>query len=368
MRFDRRLAAAIVTAALVAGAVWAGHALDRRGAGGHGQAPATMSAPSTTGTETRGPAVSAGPAGLATLPIARRGGRILYTTPGCRLRLLDLATGRAASIRPDLSTCRAYAAPPPDLAVSTGTGSPGDAPLRIAIRSADDRRLGRRELFAPVLSRSGTEASCIVAEGEPNLFSIGTVVVRRRNGDTTRVPGCSPAWWHGELVRIDRSGSVVGPDGRAAIRAPAYPTPSAIGASSDGSKLIVVDEPYEAGSSTALVFDRPRGRAIGQLAFRVPLIETLGGGQVALPTARISNDGEVAAAEGTDGRWQLARLDRTVPRAANAAGAPILDVAFAPDGSSIAVSAAGRIVFLDPATLAPVGQLPIDARSIAWER
>lgn len=363
----RPWAGVVGAAALATGALGAWSLADRGDGGGRGDGRTITTAPGTAAGGPRALAAT-GADGLATLPAARRSGRILYTTPGCRLGLVDLATGRVLRPRPDVSTCRASAAPLPDLAISTGTGSPGGRPLRVGIRASTDRSLGSRELFAPVLSRSGTEASCVVPAGEPNLFGVGTVVVNPRVGAPTRIPGCSPAWWRDELVRIDRSGRVVGLDGSSAIEAPAYPKPSALGASADGSKLIVIGEAYETGAATALVFDRPGERATARFAFRVPLVETLGGRQAALPNALISDDGAVAAAQGTDGLWLLARVDGAVPPAVDAGGAPILDVAFAPDGRSIAVAAAGRIVFLDPLTLAPVAQLPIDARSLDWER
>lgn len=81
---------------------------------------------------------------------------------------------------------------------------------------------------------------------------------------------------------------------------------------------------------------------------------------------RLANDATVIAAAGPEGNWTLWRLDRSVVPLGDIAGQPILDVAFGPHAGAIAVIAAGRLVFLDPSTLAPTAQIPLDARTIDW--
>jgi hypothetical protein len=79
----------------------------------------------------------------------------------------------------------------------------------------------------------------------------------------------------------------------------------------------------------------------------------------------VSDDGLVVAIQ-TNAGWTIARTDGSVTPIDDVAQSIIIDVAVAPDSSSVAVALAHRIVFLDPATLGPVAQVPVEADSLDW--
>jgi hypothetical protein len=359
MRIARRGTRAVIGGAVLVLALGGAATAALLGRGGDGRAErATTAAPTRTGATTRA-VLPAGDALLAVLPRPSARGSILLATPDCRLERLDVGSGRLDPVRPDLEACDAVAVPSPDLAVADVQVHGSPALRRIGRTEAGDRNVFSAFDRIPgrVVSLRGDVAGCF---GHYAGFTGVTYVARR--GQRPRVySGCQAAWWNGALVRLDNRGAIVSTAGAAVARAPGSPleeqttgllaasrderTLAALARTRDGWRLAV----YPAGSF------RPRTTVSASWL-----------GAEAPKLLRISSDGRLYAVADGLGRWTVARTDGTTPPAADVASLRILDVAFAPDSSAIAVSTADRLVFLEPMLLAPRASLPIAARSIDW--
>ena len=309
----------------------------------------------------RGRPIAQGSAAIALLPRANERGQILFTTSSCRLgRVTDGAA--ITLLRPDVRACYARAAPAPLIAIISGN-VPGDSSLLVVGSEARaDRRLPRLQ-SRPTLTAAddGSLAGCIGPW--PDLLGVTTIV--SSSGQAQQLAGCWPARWQRRWLRIARPGLVVDRRGRVAIHPPAdgeaMMNTGALAVSPDGRTLAVYVHRRE--QTILATYERRSRSAVASFVI---------GGQDDLTGPndfRVGDNGDVVAVQrGTPVAWTLLRPDGSAPPLTDIAGEPIIDVAFAPNGTTIAAAAAGHIVFLDPTTLAPVAQLPIDARTIDWSR
>lgn len=347
----RAVPLAIGVAAVVLLIAGVGLALAVR-SGGSGARPTTRK-PASTATTTGSISLASGDDVVRGLPAPRAAGRLLVATAACRLEVIDVATRAISRPRPDVASCAATLLPAPGFAVaSAGNADAQPVWRRIGLRPEEDRALLYTVPVTWAAGPQGDVATCQQQDGRTE------VLVFSPSGRIRGFPGCSPAWWRGQLVRIDPAGRIVDERG-AELLHPADAEAvvagvSALAASRDGTHLALVH-----GSAPHLVvtvFDE-RGRAIAMLP--VPEI----GGRVA--SVLISNDGRLVAIQ-TNAHWTIWRTDGSVPPIDDVAESIIIDVALAPDSQSIATALAHRIVFLDPETLGPVAQLPVEADSLDW--
>ena len=296
---------------------------------------------------------------LAALPLLRSAGRILYTTPACRLGIVEVATGRITVPRPDVTTCAArFGGRTAAVALVEPKERTNRTTLtRLAGGPAGDRTIRLPGLLEDLaISPRGEIAAC-VGGGLADAARTTLVVTLDGDGVADQVPGCNPAWWDGRLAWIDRRSRLV--VGSRVIALGRSLFPETIGASTDGRVLAVLST---GGSDTAVVSVLRAGSTVPvhRLVLREPPA-------LSSPTIRIASDGAVLALRGDAGQWTLYRTDSSVPPARDVAGEPVSDVAFAPDSRAVGVLAGRRLVFLDPETLGPVSQLPVRARTIDWQ-
>ena len=312
--------------------------------------PTTRRATSES-TTTGAVSLASGDDAVRGLPPPRAVGRLLVATSDCRLELVTVATRGITRPRPDVASCMASLLPPPGFAVAAVGGSNSQpAWRRLGRRPAEDRELLPSVPAAWATGPAGQVATCDGRTATPrvSLFAV--------SGTARSLPGCSPAWWRGRLVRIAPDGAIVDASGRL-LESPMRGTvvgASSLGASPDGSHLALVQG--RAPNLQALIYDRS-----GRLVSTLPL-PYIGGRLVGV---RLSNDGNLVAVL-TNARWTVARTDGSVTPIDDVAQSIIIDVAMAPDSGAVAIALAHRIVFLDPATLGPVAQLPVEAESLDW--
>lgn len=355
---SRNRSAILLGAAVVAlgagGAIWLG-------ARGGSPAPRAAVGPAATrgadARRTRIP-VREGEAALDALPRPTGSGRILFATTGCRLGELDLALGRVAALRPDLRVCDATAAPAPALAVGDVEAGGGPTLRWIGPTASTDRtvfsafaRIRRR-----TVSHAGDVAACLGQGGG----SAGVTFAASRGGPPRAYRGCQAAWWGGSLVRLGARGTIVTARGRTVFRPPGP------GGASTALLATSRDE------GTLGVLGRRGGgwrlAILGPSRVPRPIVSAGWIGDARPAALRISPDGRLYAVEDGRGRWTVARADGRTPPASSAGSLPLLDVAFAPDSSAVAVATGTRLVLLDPDLLAPVASSPQAAGSVDWMR
>jgi hypothetical protein len=318
---------------------------------------ASGSSPTATSTSTRKTtgsiSLASGDDVIRGLPAPRAAGRILVATVDCRLEVITVATRAIDRPRPDVASCSASLLPAPGLAVAAvGESAKEPSWRRLGRRREDDRPLLPSVPSSWAVGPGGEIATCVTRG------AVSTVALFPPSGARRDLPGCSPAWWRGRLVRIDPSGRVVDDRGLTVLDARdtkgTVAGVSALAASRDGSHLALVH-----GTAPGLdvtVFDAG-GEAVATLP--VPFI----GGRVA--RVQLSDDGRLVAIQ-TNAGWTVGRTDGSVPPIDEVAQSIIIDVSIAPDSRAVAIALAHRIVFLDPATLGPVAQLPVEADSVDW--
>jgi hypothetical protein len=333
--------AAVVVALAVAGAVLA--LVVRSGT------PSATKVASSSAAITGSIPLASGDDLVRSLPPPRASGRILVATAACRLEVVDVATRAITRPRPDVSSCAATFLPAPGFAIASVAAGPTPPVWRRLGRTpAADRTLPMEVPATWAVGPGGDVAFC-----QPPR----PVVLFPARGPGRSLPGCSPAWWGGRLVRIDPGGRIVDEHGTAVVDASGagdiVAGDGALAASRDGSHLALVHG--TAPNIVVSVFD-PAGRPTST----TPLPKI--GDVVAV---RLSNDGQLVAIE-TNAGWRIARTDGSVTPIDDVAQSEIIDVALSPDNRSVAVALARRIVFLDPETLGPVAQLPVRAAALDW--
>lgn len=313
----------------------------------------TTTTSTSTKTTTGSISLASGDDVVRGLPAPRAGGRILVATVDCRLELITVATRSIARPRPDVASCSATLLPSPDLAVaSIGEAEKEPSWRRLGLDREEDRSLLPSVPASWAVGPRGEIATCLTQGAVSNVALFPPAGPRRD------LPGCGPAWWRGRLVRIDPSGRIVDENGVEVLdRRDARGTVagvSALAASRDGSHLALVHG--VAPNLVVTVFDAGSTAAA---TVPVPFI----GGRVA--RVLLSDDGRLVAIQTNTG-WTVGRTDGSVPPINDVAQSIIIDVSIAPDSKAIAIALAHRIVFLDPVTLGPVAQLPVEADSLDW--
>jgi hypothetical protein len=293
------------------------------------------------------------------LPRPRAGayhGRLLFADERCRLRALDVASGREIALPGSgaVDGCSFWPSANGRFVAFAAAPLQADVSL-VALPSGRVRRgprVGSTGVGAPAVTDDGRLAICVQGAISAITPETAHVAVTGIAGARARQAGCHPVALGSRLVRIGASGDVVSEAGRTLVRFGPADDVAGLAASADAGRLGVLLR-SATGVMVLRIYDAD-GRRVGTL-------RDVGRGDI-LFEAAFSDDGRVAVTSTPFG-WQASTA------AANtiAVGSKrILGASVAPDGRAVAAVTSDAIVFLLPPTLRPVAALPIVAKRVAW--
>jgi hypothetical protein len=338
---DRRLQrlATPLVAGVVVVVVGAAVAASLADDGGGAQKPAEATTTHATATAT-GAAIGS----VLRLPRPAAGtfaGTLFWDATDCTTGSLDLATGRAATGLPRRA-CGIWTAPGGGAMAFTDASRPGAGSLQVLVRDSGQVHPGPSRGGSTAVARDGRVATCGAAR----------VLEQRADGSTRTLPGCSPAYTAGGLIRItpdereavDDRGRVVVPAGEGTLRLLAA-NGDAVAALRATGGLGGEIEVWRAGRRDGHRQMGPSGQP---------------------NDVRVSPDGgTVLVRLRGPQEWALYRTRRDGSLAV-IGHEGIQEGAFSPDGRYVAVVVESGIVIVDAERMAPLAAFPANAKELAW--